>query len=248
MKRDFDPDKPEMMDKPQPVTPELESDLENLRRLNQYFGSYGLLRHFLRLWLTPGRTWCILDLATGSADIPCMIADWARQRNITVRIDAVDFQESTLEIARRRTAGYPEISLIRADAREYSSAQTYDLVCCSLALHHFSEADAVKLLKQMRRLTHDKALVADLERSVVAWVAVWLLTELVFREPMTQYDARLSVKRAFSFREFRSLAAAAGWENFSHRRFIPVRQAAWFSIREVQPVMAYGLPTPNCAA
>lgn len=247
MKREFDPDMPEMMDRPQPVTPELESDLENLRRLNQYFGSYGLLRYFLRLWLSPGRTWCILDLATGSADIPCMIADWARQRNITVRIDAVDFHESTLEIARRRVAGYPEISLIKADAREFSSAQTYDIVCCSLALHHFSENDAVKLLRQMRRLSHDKALVADLERSSFAWITVWLLTALVFREPMTQYDARLSVKRAFSCAEFRALVSAAGWENFFHRRFIPVRQAAWFSTREAQPVVAYELPAPSAA-
>lgn len=248
MKREFDPDKPEMMDKPQPVSPELETDLENLRRLNQYFGSYGLLRHFLRLWLVPGRTYCILDLATGSADIPCMIAEWARQRNVTVRIDAVDFHESTLEIARRRAAGYPEISLIRADAREFSSSQTYDIVCCSLALHHFDELDAVKLLKQMRRLTHDKALVADLERSWVTWLSVWLLTTLIFREPMTKYDARLSVKHAFSYREFGGLAAAAGWENFSHRRFMPARQAAWISILEVQPVIAYELPSPNCAA
>lgn len=247
MKREFDPDVLEMMDRPQPVTPELITDLENLRRLNQYFGSYGLLRQFLRLWLEPGRTWCILDLATGSADIPCMIADWARQRNITVRIDAVDFHESTLEIARRRAAGYPEISLIKADAREFTSAQTYDIVFCSLALHHFSEEDAVKLLRQMRRLTHDKALVSDLERSSLAWTTVWLLTELVFREPMTKYDARLSVKRAFSFHEFRSLATAAGWENFSHRRYFPVRQAAWISVRDVQPAMAFGLPSPNCA-
>ncbi len=248
MKREFDPDTLEMMDRPQPVSPELETDLENLRRLNQYFGSYGLLRHFLRLWLTKDRVWSILDLATGSADIPCMIADWARQHGITVRIDAVDVHESTLELARRRAAGYPEITLIRADARDYSSAQTYDLVCCSLALHHFSEDDAVKLLRQMRRLTHDKALVADLERTWFAWATVWFLTAVVFREPMTQYDARLSVKRAFSYREFHALASAAGWENFSHRRFIPVRQAAWFSIRELQPVVAYALPSPNCAA
>jgi ubiquinone/menaquinone biosynthesis C-methylase UbiE len=205
------------------------------------------LRGFLRLWMQRGRSYRILDLATGSADIPCMIADWARQRGITVRIDAVDFHESTLEIARRRTAGYPEITLIKADAREYASSQTYDIVFCSLALHHFSEVDAVKLLRQVRRLTHDKALVADLERNWLTWAAVWLLTELVFREPMTRYDARLSVKRSFSFHEFRALASAAGWENFSHRRFIPSRQAAWISILEVQPAMVYGLPAPNCA-
>lgn len=248
MKREFDPDKPELMDRPQPVTPELQADLENIRRLNQYFGSYSLLRYFLRGWMKPGRVYRVLDLATGSADIPCMIADWARQRNITVRIDAVDFHKSTLEIARRRAAGYPEISLIHADAREYSSSQTYDIVFCSLALHHFSEVDAVKLLKQIRRLSHDKALVADLERSWVTWSLVWLLTAVLFREPMTQYDGRLSVKRAFSFKEFRELAMAAGWENFCHRRFIPARQALWIGIHDVQPVLGYGLPAPNCTA
>ena len=248
MKREFDPNKLELMDQLQPVSPELVSDLENLRRLNQYFGSYSLLRHFLRLWLEPGRVYRILDLATGSADIPCMIADWARQRHITVRIDAVDFHESTLEIARRRAAGYPEITLIRADARTFSSAETYDIVCCSLALHHFSEEDAVKLMRQIRRLSHDKALVTDLERNWLTWLSVWLLTTLVFREPMTQYDARLSVRRSFSSSELRALAAAAGWENFFHRRFMPARQAVWTSVREVQPILSYELPAPNCAA
>jgi len=246
MKREFDPNKPELMDEPQPVTPELESDLENLRRLNQYFGSYSLLRNFLRLWLVPGRNYRILDLATGSADIPCMIADWARQRKITVKIDAVDFHASTLEIASRRTAGYPEISLIRADAREFNSPETYDIVCCSLALHHFSEEDAVKILRQIRRLSHDKALVADLERSWSTWVMIWLLTAVVFREKMTQYDARLSVKRAFSYNEFRSLATQAGWENFCQRRFIPARQAIWMDERRTQPILDYEL-APNCA-
>ena len=248
MKRDFDPNKPELMDQPQPVTPELEVDLENIRRLNQYFGSYSLLRHFLKLWLRPGRRYRILDLATGSADIPCMIADWARQRNVSVKIDAVDFHKSTLEIARRRATGYPEISLIHADAREFSNAETYDIVFCSLALHHFSEDDAVRLLKQIRRLSHDKALVADLERSWVTWSVVWLVTELLFREPMTRYDGRLSVRRSFSFCEFHALAAAAGWENFHHRRFMPARQAIWMGGRQAQPVLAYEFPAPNCTA
>ena len=247
MKREFDPEKPELMDKPQPVSQELEVDLENLRRLNQYFGSYSLLRHFLRLWLVPGRNYRILDLATGSADIPCMIADWARQQKITVKIDAVDFHASTLEIAGRRTAGYPEITLIRADAREFSSQETYDIVCCSLALHHFSETDAVKILRQIRRLSHDKSLVADLERSWFTWIMVWSLTAVVFREKMTQYDARLSVRRAFSYPEFCALAVEAGWDNFTQRRFIPARQAIWRAEWEPQPVIHYELPAPNCA-
>lgn len=248
MKRDFDPNKPELMDRPQPVTPELEADLENIRRLNQYFGGHSLVRHFLWLWLKPGRCHRILDLATGSADIPRMIADWARRRNIAVQIDAVDIHESTLEIARKRTADYPEISLIRADARTYCNTQTYDLVCCSLALHHFTGEDAVRLLRQMRRLSHDKVLVADLERGPLTSAAIWLLTGLFFREPMTRYDGRLSARRAFSFSEFRALGVEAGWENFCHRRFVPVRQAMWMCGREAQPALDCRLPAPNFAA
>ncbi len=89
---------------------------------------------------------------------------------------------------------------------------------------------------------------ADLERSWFTWVSVWLVTELIFRDPMTKYDGRLSVRRAFSANELRALVAAAGWENAAHRRFVPARQAAWISILEVQPVLAYDLPSPNCAA
>ena len=54
MKRQFDPAEPELMDRPQPVTAELASDLRNLRELNRHFGSHALILHFLRRWIQPG--------------------------------------------------------------------------------------------------------------------------------------------------------------------------------------------------
>jgi hypothetical protein len=44
---------------------------------------------------------------------------------------------------------------------------------------------------------------------------------------MTRVDARLSAERAFSFREFRSLAERASWKNFGHAKFAFARQAIW---------------------
>ncbi len=54
-----------------------------------------------------------------------------------------------------------------------------------------------------------------------------MLTAFIYREAMTRTDARLSAARAFSFREFRSLAERAGWRNFGHRKFRFARQAIW---------------------
>lgn len=227
MERQFDPGEPELMDRPQPVSAELVSDLRNLRQLNRYFGSYALTTHFLRRWMQPGTRWRVLDLATGSGDIPRLMVDYARQVGATVTVEAIDQQSSTLEIARGLSSGYPEIDFKQADVLSFGEDGQYDLVLCSLALHHFADEAAVRLLERCRQLSRKFVLVSDLRRGWLASVGVHLLTTFVYREAMTRTDARLSAARAFSFREFRSLAERAGWRNFEHRKFRFGRQAIW---------------------
>lgn len=226
MKRSFNPAEPELMDRPQPVSTELKVDLRNLRQLNRYFGSYRLISHFLRRWLKPQSRMQILDLATGSGDIPRFIVDYARDVGAKVKIDAVDQQASTVEIARGLSAAYPEIEFLQGDILTLTR-EPYDMVLCSLALHHFSEPDAVTVLKRCRELSKQYVLVSDLRRGALVTVGVFLLTGLLFREKMTRVDARLSADRAFSFREFRILAERAGWTNFGHAQFAFARQAIW---------------------
>ena len=214
------------MDRPQPVSAELEVDLRNLRQLNRYFGSHRLIEHFLRRWLRPGSQMRILDLATGSGDIPRFIIDYARSVDAKVAIDAIDQQAATVEIARGLSNGYPEIEFLQGDILTLVR-EPYDMVLCSLALHHFSEADAVAVLKRCRELSKQYVLVSDLCRGALATVGVFILTGLLFREEMTRIDARLSAERAFSFREFRILAERAGWQDFGHAKFAFARQALW---------------------
>jgi SAM-dependent methyltransferase len=227
LKRQFDPAEPELMDRPQPVTAELVSDLRNLRQLNRHFGSYALITHFLRRWIQPGMQYRVLDLATGSGDIPRLVIDYAKKVGARVTVEAIDQQASTLEIARDLSADYPEIDFIQGDALLFGDEGQYDIVLSSLALHHFDEAAAVRMLERCRLLSRRFVLVSDLRRGVLATVGVHLLTALIYRDPMTRTDARLSAARAFSFREFGSLADRAGWRNFGHRKFRFARQAIW---------------------
>ena len=227
MKRRFDSAEPEMMDRPQPVTAELVNDLRNLRELNRHFGSYALITHFLERWIQPGASLRILDLATGSGDIPRLVVDHARQVGANVTIDAVDQQSSTLEIACSLSAEYPEIDFKQGDVLSFGEDGQYDIVLCSLALHHFDETAAVRLLERCRRLSRRFVLVSDLRRGFLATVGVYLLTAFIYRDPMTRFDGRVSAARAFSFREFGALAERAGWRNFGHRKFRFARQALW---------------------
>jgi 2-polyprenyl-3-methyl-5-hydroxy-6-metoxy-1,4-benzoquinol methylase len=227
MKRKFDQAVLEMMDRPQPVSVELERDLLNLRRLNRYFGSHSLVLHFVRQWIRPGERLRLLDLATGSGDFPRLIANLARKTGAQIKIDAVDRQPATLEVARYLSGGYPEIDYVEADILEWEPSETYDIVLCTLALHHFSEPGAIKLLRRCRELSHGSVLVSDLRRNWFTRLSIQLLTTFLFREPMTRFDARLSAERAFSFAEMNDMARRAGWINFGHAGFRVARQAIW---------------------
>jgi 2-polyprenyl-3-methyl-5-hydroxy-6-metoxy-1,4-benzoquinol methylase len=227
VKRKFDSAEVELMDRPQPVSAALEQDLKNLRQLNRWLGSHALIRHFLCRWISPGIKVRIADLATGSGDIPRLAVDYARATGGIVTIDAIDQQSATLEVARKLSAGYPEISYVNSNILDWAPAEPYDIVLCSLALHHFSDDEAVQVLRHCRELSRKFVLVSDLRRGWLATIGVYILTALIFREPMTRYDGRLSAARSFSFSEVGEMARRASWEKFGHRKFRFARQAIW---------------------
>lgn len=215
------------MDLPQPVSPELEQDLANLRSLNRNFGAERLLHFFLKRWCRPGQTYHFLDLATGSADLPLAALQWADRNGVDLQWDALDKHPATLEIAGTHLGDLPRIRLIEGDVLTWDSGRRYDAVFCNLALHHFSDADAETILRRMRALSSGAIMASDLRRSIGLKTGVWLLTTLLYREPMTRHDARLSCRRAFSSRELKTLAEQSGWKQWHHRRFPFHRQAIW---------------------
>lgn len=251
MKRTFDPQEPEFMDLPDAPRAELEVEMRNLAAINRQFGSHRLLRKFLDLWLTPGRTYRVLDLCTGGGDLPRVMVDWARVHDVTLRIDAVDASGTAIEIARAASLDYPEINFIRDDALKYETKETYDFVNCALALHHFENDHAVQVLSRCRDLSHRFVLVSDLERGPLTLCGVYLLTTLWYREPATRQDGLSSARRAFSYGEFRTLAETARWREFGHGRFIFCRQALWLDLRRpgdipiIEPAVAEVLPCPT---
>jgi 2-polyprenyl-3-methyl-5-hydroxy-6-metoxy-1,4-benzoquinol methylase len=136
-------------------------------------------------------------------------------------------QPATLEIARSRSELFPEISYVQADIRSFAPGTRFDIVMCSLALHHFAWEEAVEILQRLKGLGERAVLISDLVRSVAGLLGVYLLTSTLFRDPMTKFDGRLSIRRAFSFAEMSRLAAEAGWERFGHQRFLVSHQALW---------------------
>jgi ubiquinone/menaquinone biosynthesis C-methylase UbiE len=211
-------------------TAELADNFRDIQRVNQLLGGTSvILRHLPPLLPAPGsgESITILDLATGCGDIPIAISRWAKRRNQPVRIVASDVSPPILELARKHTAGIPDIAVERYDARSVPlPAASFDVVLCSLSLHHFSPEDAVQVLHEMDRLARSGFILNDLHRSRLGFGAAWIASRLTTRNRLTRNDAPLSVRRAYTPAELDRLLRRAGIDNATITTHLWFRMAA----------------------
>jgi len=210
------------MDRPDSDPELLAEDLENLARINRRFDGLNALRRSLPPLLRrvdSAKTVEIVDLATGSADYPIDLARRLRRAGRRVNIVAVDKNPFIAGAARRMTADFPEITVQEADIRSLPYAdRSFDIALCSSAIHHFSREDAVRVLKEMDRVSRVGWIVNDLNRTRAGAWAAWLYTHAVTRNPITRYDAYHSMRRAFRMEELREMALEAGIRSFNIRK------------------------------
>jgi ubiquinone/menaquinone biosynthesis C-methylase UbiE len=225
----------EMMDSPDNPRELLEDDLRNLRIINRYLGNYrtvlgGLARLIEEQKLS---RFSLLDIGTGSGDIPAQIASWARRNDLIAELIALDPEPVTLGAAVHQTREYPEIALIRGDGRALPfGSSSFDFVLSSQMLHHFSDEDIINLLRGWSRVARRAIIVCDLIRHSLAYHGIRLATKAFTRNIMTRTDAPLSVERAFTLEEWRELFQRAEIGPFRIFPRFPFRQITLFSMVE----------------
>lgn len=206
----------EYLDTPGQNPAELRGLLHDIQRTNRRFGGDRLILGYLSKYVhrIKKQPLTILDVATASADIPRAIVEWARTRHLVVRISAIDLNPEILAIAQADLEDYEEITLTRADATALPFAdRTFDVVICGLALHHFADIEAIRLLQEIDRVTRGPLIINDIVRSWGALAGVWLDTHLLSRNRLARHDGPLSVLRAYTAGEVRGLVAAAELED-----------------------------------
>jgi SAM-dependent methyltransferase len=222
-------DEKEMMDCTGNRPDLLAEDLRNLRRLNRFLNGSRSVVIALRRALGRERLEqiSILDMGTGSADIPAAIFAWAKRRDLAAKIVGVEYESITARIAADHVKKFAGIKIVQGDAGVPPfSPGSFDFVVASQFLHHFSEAKIVELLRQWAALARRGIVISDLVRHPVAFHGIRLLTKLTTRNIMTLVDAPLSVRRAFTLSEWRGLLRQADIGPVEMFSVFPFRMAA----------------------
>lgn len=215
----------ELLDDAPALGHELEQNLRDIRRINRWLGwNRATVRELGRqLCACDGARWSLIDVATGSGDLPLAIERWAFRRGHQPLIVANDLSEAVLVSAARQVGRGHRVALLRADGLRLPLRDaSIDVVTCALALHHFAPAGAIELLRELGRVTRRALVLSDLERCWSGYIGARLLG-LLTRNRMTRHDAPVSVRRAYTAPELRTLARAAGLAGARVCRRFPAR-------------------------
>jgi 2-polyprenyl-3-methyl-5-hydroxy-6-metoxy-1,4-benzoquinol methylase len=203
---------PELIDQPDLEEQLHAGALHGLERLNFWSGSAGILwrpiRALARRTGTPLR---LLDLATGAGDVPLRLWHKARRAGLALEVAGCDRSPRAVAHACRRAAETgAEVHFFECDALTGLLPEDYDIVTCSLFLHHLDEGPAVELLRRMGQSARRLVLVSDLRRGLSGLLLAYAATRLLTASPVVHRDGPLSVNAAFTPSEALALAHRAG--------------------------------------
>ncbi len=204
--------RPEVMDQPGLAPGLHRAALRGLGRINFWSGSAGILwRPIAALARTASRPIRVLDLAAGGGDVAIRLWRKARRAGLPVSVDGCDISPVAVEhaarLAGRRRA---DVRFFVADALTADLPTGYDVVTCSLFLHHLTDDDAVTLLRRMGAAAGRLVLVNDLVRSRAGLLLAQVGTRLLSLSPVVHVDGPRSVEGAYTIEEARTLADRAG--------------------------------------
>jgi SAM-dependent methyltransferase len=216
----------EMMDEPC-SRDDLRACLRDISRLNRWFLAYQPLLQWLDGFATaqlpqPLR---ILDVGCGYGDGLRRVERWAHARNIAVELTGLDINADAVAIASQATPRASHIQWVAADVFAFAPQDPIHLVISSQCTHHLSEPQIVSFLKWMERHAALGWFINDLSRAAVPYHFIRIFARLARLHPFVQYDAPVSIARAFIAADWQTLRAAANLTagDVSIRHFKPAR-------------------------
>jgi 2-polyprenyl-3-methyl-5-hydroxy-6-metoxy-1,4-benzoquinol methylase len=171
----------------------------------------------------------ILDLACGGGGLAIWLARQGQRSGLEFTVKGCDISPTAVLHANEQSlcAGVDNARFFELDALDgpldQESNEEYDIVMCSLFLHHLEDQQVITLLRKMAETARHAVIINDLRRTRLGYGLAWIGCRLLTRSPIVHADGPLSVQSAFTIDEARSLAKRAGLRNVTITTHWPQR-------------------------
>jgi len=217
---------PENLDKGTYTPEEYEGCLVELRRVNEWLGDSDALRDSLLQEVARQqlKSFSVLDVGAGSGELLRVAAKWARETDRRASLVGLELNERSAQAIVDESEDFPEISSVRGHGFALPFAEaSFDFAIQSLTLHHFDDAGAVRILRELARVAARGIFVIDLERSPVAYFFYTTIGRLFLHNRLIREDGALSILKSWTPEELNDLGQKAGLAKVTVEKHFPAR-------------------------
>jgi 2-polyprenyl-3-methyl-5-hydroxy-6-metoxy-1,4-benzoquinol methylase len=202
---------PEMMDDFNMEGELLKETLHKIAQINRLLGGNRItLKGVAALIkdIPDSRTITILDVGCGNGDMLRQLSAYGKKNNRHFQLMGVDANLTTVTHARELSRQYPDIQYYCQDIMAPAfREQHYDIILCTLTLHHFKEEEIRHLMTVFREQAKIGIVINDLHRSALAYRLFQLICLVFNLNSMVKADGQVSILRGFKKKELHHLSA-----------------------------------------
>jgi ubiquinone/menaquinone biosynthesis C-methylase UbiE len=213
---------PELMDAPGLPESELVDAYRVLRRVNSQLGNLWTARREASRLLDEDGPWTeapavsLLDVGSGSGDVPRAIRDSFKARLFRTTVCALDRDPTAVSLARRS-----KLDVVRADSLRLPFATaSFDLVMAVKFAHHFEGETLLQLLAEMTRVARRRVIILDIRRHWLAYYGFIVWSRIFTRNRLAWHDGPISVLRGFTADELRALGETVAGFRWTVRAYV----------------------------
>lgn len=183
----------------------LQDALDKIAVINQLLGGNRLTLESVKTLLKgidKNSVITIVDVGCGNGDMLRYIADYGIDHDYNFNLIGIDANAFTVKHAENLSVNYTNIEYRCIDIfNKKFNEVTYDIVLCTLTLHHFKEDEIMKLVKQFYKNSTIGIVINDLHRSLISY-RLFQMVCFVFRlNKMSREDGLVSILRGFKKQE-----------------------------------------------
>ena len=195
----------------------LRDTLDKLETINRLLGGNSVTIKGLNKILSKSsktKTITIVDLGCGHGDILRDVAKFGRKNSYKFKLIGIDANNAAIDYAKALSKDYPELSFETIDIfSDDFKKQSFDVVLCTLFLHHFKNNELIPFLKSIVQKASIGVIVNDLHRHKLAYY-LFKIIGLFIKNKMVREDGLTSILRAFKRKEIETILKKTG-VNFS---------------------------------
>lgn len=197
----------------------LREALDKIAKINQLLGGNELTLQGVKSLIKDidtSKELTIVDVGCGNGDMLRILANYGKKNHLNLRLIGIDANNFTINHARDLSSNYSNIKYLIEDIFDESFEQLhYDIVLCTLTLHHFKNDQIIKLLNIFKFNSKLGIVINDLQRSQISYRLFEALCFVFRLNKMSREDGLVSILRGFKKQELVAFSKQLGIKKYT---------------------------------